>query len=216
MDDYHSYGPQHKQHTTLKHPPPGCHLLFAKFGSTSMIPGNTDATPTLVLAKKIAAVEHYYTLHPKFTNYTTFNHKQHMLTNIYLKLQYKNSLHYQHIHSNAGCLQQIYGSKQSIKRQKVYNQQQLQPIRNFFQRVISPTIRRSRQPTQQPQPIDTSIQQPNQCDIITTHIPVIPPPQQVTTKPRYNTRSILTFFQKLTHPNTPPTIPIPKSDYRPP
>jgi hypothetical protein len=106
--------------------------------------------------------------------------------------------------------------KASIKCQKVYNQQQLQPIRNFFQRVISPTILRSRQTTQHRQPIDTPIQLPNQCDIITNMSPVIPPPQQVTTKPRFNTRSIITFFQKLTHPNTPPIIPIPKSDYRPP
>jgi hypothetical protein len=95
--------------------------------------------------------------------------------------------------------------KASIKRQQTYNCQKLQPIRNFFQRVIPATININHPPHQlNPQ------YQYNNVVITQNSRPQIVKPT------RYITRMISTFCQRLTPPDPSPLIPIPKSDYRPP
>jgi hypothetical protein len=92
--------------------------------------------------------------------------------------------------------------KASIKRQQTYNRQQLQPIRNLFQRVIPATMN-VKHPTHQLNP-----QYQNNNVVITQNSP-----QQIVNPTRYITQMISTFFQRLTPSDPPPLIPIPKSDY---
>jgi hypothetical protein len=105
--------------------------------------------------------------------------------------------------------------KESIKRQQIYTKQHLQPIRNFFQRVIphipvnprhrvincSRTITNPTTNHNTQEPTEEQHQQNNQIQRIA---------------PRYTTRSILNYFQTTQHESPDPVIPVPQSDYRPP
>jgi hypothetical protein len=105
--------------------------------------------------------------------------------------------------------------KESIKRQRIYTKQHLQPIRNFFQRAIPhiPVNRRHRVINSNPtitnpiinhntqEPTDEPHQQNNQFQRIA---------------PRYTTRYMLTYFHTTQHESSDPVIPVPRSDYRPP
>jgi hypothetical protein len=87
--------------------------------------------------------------------------------------------------------------KDSLKRQKNFTQQNMQPIRNFFQRLIPLVI--IRQQPNHPRPIH----QPHD-------IAILPAPRQLIAT------TIRNFFQRITLPNLDPDIPIPRNDDRPP
>ena len=88
--------------------------------------------------------------------------------------------------------------KDSIKRQQIMTQQNIQPIHNFFQRVIIPIVRQRRNIPDAP--------------------PATPPRNIILPRRRGNiiATTIRHFFQRLIPPEIDPHIPIPRNDDRPP
>jgi hypothetical protein len=95
--------------------------------------------------------------------------------------------------------------KDSIKRQRLYTQQAMQPIRNFFQRVVPPQIIRQRR-----QPYAIQNIQPNRNDNrnnIAEEDNNLNNQNAVIAAPRHRnfiTRSITTFFRPLQYQHPDP------------
>jgi hypothetical protein len=91
----------------------------------------------------------------------------------------------------------------------------MQPIRNFFQRVVPPNnqnlvIRRNRH-QELPHLNPNNQHNIDEINHNNNRLAAINPRNR-----NFITRAITTFFQPIQHPNHDPFIPIPHTDYRPP